>query len=534
MGEDTLKPTNPLVSPLLNDLYQLTMAYAYWRSGRYEDHAVFDLFFRRCPFDGEFALFAGLEEALRLVSSFGFTDEQIDYLRSLMPQADERFFQWLRGVDCSQIRVYAIAEGTMVFPRVPLLRVEGPLAIAQMLETPLLNLVNFPTLLATNAARFRLAAGWDKTLLEFGLRRAQGPDGGLSASRYSYMAGFDASSNTLAGLLFGIPVSGTQAHAFISSFRSLEDLESRKIVGADGQEHDFVDLVLRCREELGFANTNEGELAAFIAYAQAFPSSFLALVDTYNTLNSGVPNFLAVAVALSRVGYRPIGIRLDSGDLAYLSTQARQMFIDVKPRTNVDLSRAKIVASNDINEDTLLALGQQGHEIDTFGIGTHLVTCQRQPALGGVYKIAEVNGEPVTKLSEVPERRALPGRKDAYRLILASGVAYADLMIQSGEEPPQPGKPVVCRHIFDELKRVEVVPSIVRPLHQCVWDGSRVPVPLPTLAEIRTHVRREISAMRADHLRAVNPTPYKVSVSERLYDFTHDLWLQQTPIARIR
>ncbi|HEY3283242.1 MAG TPA: nicotinate phosphoribosyltransferase [Armatimonadota bacterium] len=534
MAEEPLRPTNPLVSPLLNDLYQLNMAYAYWRAGRQDDPAVFDLFFRRCPFQGEFALFAGLEEALRLLSSFRFDDEQIAYLRTILPHADPAFFDWAATMDCSKVRVSAMREGTMVFPREPLLRVEGPLAITQLLETPLLNLVNYATLVATNAARFRLAAGPDKTLLEFGLRRAQGPDGGVSASRYCYMAGWDATSNTLAGQLFDIPVAGTMAHSFISSFGGFEDLKDHTITGPDGTVHDFVELVLRCREELEFTATSDGELAAFVAFAQAFPNGFLALVDTYNTLNSGIPNFIVLAVVLTRLGFKPLGLRLDSGDLAYLSSRAREMLSDARPRTSVDLSRLKIAASNDINEDTLLALNQQSHEIDLYGIGTHLVTCQKQPALGGVYKLAEVRSEPCTKLSEIAERRALPGRKEVYRLILSSGLPFVDLMTRVEDDPPEAGKPVVCRDLFNELHRTEVTPAQVIRLHHLVWDGGLTDYGLPSLQETRAHVFRELRSMRSDHLRSLNPTPYKVSVSEQLYDFAHSLWLQQTPIARVR
>jgi nicotinate phosphoribosyltransferase len=245
------------------------------------------------------------------VSTFQFQDEDIDYLRSIMPHCEAAFWVYLRGLDCSEVKIFAQQEGALVFPREPLIRVEGPLAVGQLLETCLLNLVNFPSLVATNAARMRLAAGEDYSLLEFGLRRAQGPDGGVSASKYAYIGGFDGTSNVTAGKLTNIAVKGTHAHAFVMCYSSLEELkkpfEPKPKDG--GAPVNFIEL---CKEKLGVLgfsprSTNEGELAAFIAYAQAFPDGFLALVDTFDTINSGIKNFLAVALALKEIGYRANG-----------------------------------------------------------------------------------------------------------------------------------------------------------------------------------------------------------------------------------
>lgn len=223
---------------------------------------------------------------------------------------------------------FTLKKSKVCFPKEPLIRVEGPLAIAQLLETTLLNLVNFPSLITTNASRMRLAAGSDKMLLEFGLRRAQGPDGGISASKYAYVGGFDGTSHVLAGKLFGISVKGTHAHSFVMSYTGLKDLKSTKIASSTDSlvEVEFLELVLSKRSLLGFTSTNESELAAFVAYAQSFPNGLVALVDTYDTLTSGVPNFLCVGWALYELGYHPRGIRLDSGDLAYLSKEVRNMF----------------------------------------------------------------------------------------------------------------------------------------------------------------------------------------------------------------
>lgn len=516
---------------LHTDMYQITMAYGYWKSGRASAHAVFDLFFRRNPFGGEFTIFAGLSEALSYVKSFRFTTAEIAYVRTLLPHAEEEFFLWLSSVDGSGIKIYAPAEGSLVFPRVPLLRIEGPLAIAQMLETPFLNLINFPSLVVTNAAHFRLAVGDDIGLMEFGLRRAQGPDGGLSASRYAYMGGFDATSNVRAGRLFGIPVKGTMAHAFISSFTSLTDLRSRMIRDVSGDEHDFVELVLSYRGRMNANDSNEGELAAFIAYAQAFPSGFLALVDTYNTLSSGIPNFLAVACALKVLGYQPLGIRLDSGDLPYLSKETRKLF-EKADREVTLLGKLSIVASNDIERSSLYAFNRQGHQVDVFGIGTHLVTCKEQPALGGVFKLVEVNGEPRIKFSENVEKVTIPGRKMAYRLYGDDRSPIMDMLMLADETPPTPGEGILAYHPFESLKRSRVRPARVEPLYSLVWNGSAAQH--SSLAEAREHCKKSIYSLREDHLRLENPTPYKVAVSEKLNGFIHRVWLEENQIVEVR
>ncbi len=533
MSANGFTPTNPLVNALLTDFYELTMAYGYWKNGKHEDNAVFDLHFRKAPFGGEFAVFAGLDEVLRFLSGFRFTDDQIAYLRTIMPGRDDAFFGWLRLVDCSRIRVYSFTEGTLAFPRVPMITVEGPIAVAQLLESALLNLVNYPTLIATNAARFRLAAGPGKTLMEFGLRRAQGPDGAVSASKYAYLGGFDSTSDVEAACLFGIQPVGTHAHSWVQSFLSLQEVMDVTLTDALGREHRLTDLALDFRRRLGFPDTNEDELASFIGYALAWPDRFLALVDTYDSLKSGVPNFLAVALALQSLGFRPVGIRLDSGDLSYLSKEARRMFRETSQRFGVDFDGLSIVASNELNEEALLSLRQQGHEVDVFGIGTHLVTCQAQPALGGVYKLTEVNGQPRIKVSQDVAKIIIPGRKEAYRLLDAAGTPLLDLMIRAGEERPMPGRRILVRHPFEEAKRAYVKPSGVIPLQQLVWDGRPNLAALRSLSEARQHVLDQLAHMRPDHLRALSPTPYRVSVSDELYNFIHRLWLQKTPIAEI-
>jgi nicotinate phosphoribosyltransferase len=347
------------------------------------------------------------------------------------------------------------------------------------------------------------------------------------------MGGFDGTSDVLAGYLFGIPIRGTHAHSYVQSFTGIEDLKDHTLAGADGKVYDFVKMVLEIRTELDFNHTNEGELASFIAYAQAFPKGFLALVDTYDTLKSGVPNFVCVALGLLRLGYKPIGVRLDSGDLSYLSRGTRKMVNEMSARTDPNLSKCLIMASNEINKSVLVSLKQQGHEIDTFGIGTHLVTCDDQPAMGCIYKLVEVKGIPRIKLSQELGKMTIPGKKEAYRLFGEDGYSLLDLMIRVGDRPPAPANHVLCHHPFDHIKRVYVTPSKVIPLHHCVWDGKRVSQEVP-LNETRDYVLKQLRSTREDHLRDINPTPYKVSVSEELYNYVYHLWTEESPVTELK
>lgn len=533
---------NGIVQPLLTDLYQITMAYAYWKSDKTKDVAVFDLFFRKNPFQGEFTVFAGLEECLKFLQNFHYSDSDIQYLRETLPQTIENeFFEFLRNLTVNEVTLYAMEEGSVAFPRIPLIRLEGPLIVVQLLETTLLTLVNYASLMATNAARYRMVAGKNVSLLEFGLRRAQGPDGGLSASKYAYVGGFDGTSNVLAGKMYNIPVKGTHAHAFITSFDGLNDLKHKFLVDRNtGQERDLLILSTEWRANLASLldtvvdAASDGELAALISYAIAFPDGFVALVDTYDVKKSGLLNFCAVAMALNDLGYRAVGIRIDSGDLAYLSIVARDSFIKIANKYSLPwFANLQIVASNDINEETILSLNEQGHKIDCFGIGTHLVTCQRQPALGCVYKLVEINGEPRMKLSQEVGKVSMPGKKDAFRLYGADGHALIDLLQRSVEPAPEVGVRVLCRHPFQESKRAYVIPTQVDALYKVYWKDGKVRLPLPTLEEVRQRVKTSLQTLRQDHKRNLNPTPYKVAVSDDLYHFIHELWLQNAPIGEL-
>ncbi|KRG02580.1 nicotinate phosphoribosyltransferase isoform X2 [Drosophila mojavensis] len=533
---------NGVVQPLLTDLYQITMAYAYWKSDKTDDQAVFDLFFRNNPFHGEFTIFAGLEECLKFLDSFHYSQSDIEYLRQTLPEGIENeFFEYLGNLTAHDVTLYAIDEGTVAFPRVPIIKLEGPLIIVQLLETTLLTLVNYASLMATNAARYRMVAGKHVKLLEFGLRRAQGPDGGLSASKYSYTGGFDGTSNVLAGKLFNIPVKGTHAHAYITSFSSVGELKTRLLKHKQtGIMEDLLEHAIRHRQMLSHVldvsteESSEGELAAMVSYAIAFPDGFMALVDTYDVKRSGLLNFSAVALALNDLGYHALGIRIDSGDLAYLSCLAREAFEKVADRFKVPwFNKLTIVASNDINEDTILSLNEQGHKIDCFGIGTHLVTCQRQPALGCVYKLVEINGQARIKLSQDVEKVTMPGNKNAYRLYSADGHALIDLLQKDSELPPAVGQKVLCRHPFQESKRAYVIPSHVESLYKVYWKAGKICQQLPTLEQVREKVQISLKTLRNDHKRTLNPTPYKVAVSDNLYNFIHDLWLQNAPIGEL-
>mmetsp|Transcript_23100 Transcript_23100/g.44852 ORF Transcript_23100/g.44852 Transcript_23100/m.44852 type:complete len:561 (+) Transcript_23100:61-1743(+) len=524
-------PVSSVVTPLLTDMYQVTMCYGYWKAGRHEMLAAFDCFFRTAPFEGEFCIFAGLSQVMSLVNTYKFDPDHIAYLKSQMPFADEDFFNYLANLDCSKVKILAFREGTVVFPREPLLRIEGPIGICQLLETTLLCMVNYASLVATNAARMRIAVGPSKTLLEMGLRRAQGVDGGLSASRYSYIGGFDGSSNLMAGYMFGIKVSGTHAHSFVQSFSSLDDLPRRSIeLPGGGVCEDFVGLVQHHMAKLGYTATNEGELTAYVAYCQAFPRSFLALVDTYDTMASGVRNFLACSMAMIELGYKPIGIRLDSGDLAYYSKQARQLFRDVEKMYGIAglADTLQIVASNDVDEDKLYDLEKEGHEIDMFGIGTRLVTCMAQPALGCVFKLVEMDGKPRIKLSQDIIKMSIPARKRVYRLYGGQdGLAVTDIMLSEEEVlrdgPPVKGKGVTYRTILEPQKSEECVPTKVVEMLECVWDGKLVK-PLPTVNEMRQHAQESLESHNKQVTQRNNPVRYPVVLSTALSKILHDLW----------
>ena len=383
-----------------------------------------------------------------------------------------------------------------------------------------------------------------------------GPDGALSASKYAYVGGFDGTSNVLAGKLTGVAISGTHAHAYVMTYTGLHEITDSTIKTPEGGSVEFLKLVTQIREELGYSCTNNGELAAFISYAMAFPAGTLCLVDTYDTLQSGILNYICVACALLLVGYIPRGIRLDSGDLSYLSRAARSVFHAVDASIASEdqsqhpallklqqifamntasgwrLANSTIVASNDINEEVLVSLSREGHEIDCFGIGTHLVTCQKQPALGCVYKLVEINGTPRIKLSQEVEKLVIPCSKNAYRLYGKDGQPLNDFMTSTNEPAPEVGVRLLCRHPFAENLRAYVTPSRVETLLQLTFDGPNgFAAPIESLEVARDRCRAQLKSIRNDVVRTLNPTPYKVSTSLHLFDYMHKLWLEEAPVA---
>eukprot|EP00532_Pseudo-nitzschia_australis_P008925 CAMPEP_0168179506 /NCGR_PEP_ID=MMETSP0139_2-20121125/9896_1 /TAXON_ID=44445 /ORGANISM="Pseudo-nitzschia australis, Strain 10249 10 AB" /LENGTH=601 /DNA_ID=CAMNT_0008099373 /DNA_START=76 /DNA_END=1881 /DNA_ORIENTATION=+ len=585
MSSSSCSPTNNgnsnnLVRALLTDLYQITMAYAHWRIGKADEPAVFELFFRKNPFEGEYTVFCGVDECLKLLRSFRFTASDIEYLRSTpaLSHAEDGFFEYLTNIHETSMRslkVYSVREGTVVFPRCPLLIVEGPLGVGHLLETTLLNLVNYPSLVATNASRMVLRAA-GKPCIEFGLRRAQGPDGACSASKYSYAGGFVATSNVLAGKMFGVPISGTHAHSYIQSFTSLDDAAGLKLFHKKLQRDEvFLDKALEYRSKSSSSiHTNDSELAAFCAYACAFPNSCLCLIDTYDTLSSGLQNFLFVAKALDDFGYQPKGVRLDSGNLCALSSACRGAFERVvaeEPSRKPAFGNGNltIVASNDINEEALVEFSntKNGHGLTAFGIGTNLVTCQAQPALGCVYKLVESNKEPRIKLSQELVKVTVPGRKRVYRFYGLgpnnNRIPLVDYMCLAEEDPPKACRNndgdddgILCRNPFQQQDRIRIFPGRVEALHALVFDGGTNGAGVTadrtnsssvgydggsggssgnSLSDTRAYVLKQLLEEFPDSItRYESPTRYDVLVSPKLYTYFHGLWEKNAPIPERR
>ncbi|XP_058421047.1 nicotinate phosphoribosyltransferase isoform X2 [Diceros bicornis minor] len=427
---------------------------------------------------------------------------------------------WPRACATACVSCAASACGTQV----PLLQVSGPLLVVQLLETPLLCLVSYASLIATNAARLRLIAGPEKRLLEMGLRRAQGPDGGLTASTYSYLGGFDASSNMLAGQLRGVPVAGTLAHSFITSFSGTEVSPDPMLAPAagPGPRVDLAACVEAWLERvcvhlgLGVHEPHRGERVAFVAYALAFPQAFYGLLDTYSVQRSGLPNFLAVALALGQLGYQAVGVRLDSGDLLQQAQEIRGVFRTIAAQFQVPwLESVPIAVSNNIDEEELARLAQEGSEVNVIGIGTNVVTCPRQPSLGCVYKLVSVGGQPRMKLTEDPEKQTLPGSKAAFRLLGSDGSLLLDVLQLAEEPPPQAGQEL---RVWPRGARESctVRPAHVEPLLRLWVQQGQLCEPLPSLAESRALAQLSLRCLSPAHRWLEQPALYQVALSEKL------------------
>lgn len=456
---------------LLTDLYQLTMLAGYHDAGKLSERSCFDLYFRRCPFGGSYCLAAGLEPALSYLENLRFTREDLDYL-STLELFKPSFLTYLREFRFTG-DVWALSEGELVFPNVPLLRVEGCLGDCQLVESALLNIINFQTLVATKASRVKSAAG-EGTVLEFGLRRAQGVDGALAASRAAYLGGCEATSNALAGKLYEIPVRGTHAHSWVMSFDS--------------------------------------ELEAFRAYARTYPDSCTLLVDTYDTLASGVPNAVTVGRELAEAGHTLSGIRLDSGDLAGLAKESRKLLDEG------GLRATKIVASNDLDEHEIVRLKTLGAPIDVWGVGTNLVTCKDDPALGGVYKLAASGRDltPRIKRSANPAKTTIPGLKQVYRFRDGEGFVLGDLISLESESAPEEGVAVAFHDPLQSEEPVPILGARLKPLLKRVMDdGKRLYLEEP-LALSRERALAELATLPLS-LRALQGAAiYRVGLSSAL------------------
>ena len=464
---------------LLTDLYQLTMMDGYLKNGKEKDIAVFDLFFRRNNII-TYSVAAGLEQALDYVLNIRFEKQDIEYLRSL-GLFDETFLSYLKNFRFTG-DVYAVPEGTVVFPEEPIVTVRAPLLEAQFLETALLNIVNHQTLIASKSAKVAYAAKGD-SVMEFGLRRAQGPDAGIYGARASVIGGCRSTSNVLAGQTFGIPVAGTHAHSWVMNFPT--------------------------------------EYEAFSAYAKMYPDACLLLVDTYDTLHSGVPNAIRVFRELRAAGHEPKGIRLDSGDLAYLSKMARAMLDEA------GFPDAIICASGDLDEYLINSLKNQGACINLWGVGTKLITSADMPALGGVYKLSALHtGDsevPKIKLSDNSDKITNPGFKQVYRIYdNKTGKAEADL-IALRDEVFDEKQPLTIFHPKDTWKKTTFTDYTMRPLSRLYIKDGKLLSPLPALTDICTYAEGEKESFWDEYKRPDNPHVYKVDLSQRLFDLKNQL-----------
>lgn len=458
---------------MMTDLYQLTMMNGYYLNGTYRNEAVFDVFFRA---NGQinYAIAAGLQQAVEYIRNLRFDENDLKYLSSLGIFAPA-FIEYLRTFKFTG-DIYSVEEGEVVFPGEPILVVKAPLIEAQLIETTLLNIINHQTLIATKASRIVQAAG-DKAVVEFGLRRAQGPDAGIYGARASIIGGCKGTSNVLAGQMFQIDVKGTHSHSWVMSFAS--------------------------------------ESEAFEAFAEIYPDNCLLLVDTFDTLKSGVPNAIKVFKKLRAAGHKPVGIRLDSGDLAYLSKKARAMLDEA------GFTDAIIFASNDIDENLISQLRLQGAKIDVYGVGTKLITSHDMPSLGGVYKLAEIEREgvryPRMKFSDATEKVTNPGFKTVYRIYeKESGKAFADLIALRDEQPLV--KPLTLTHAIDRWKKTTFADYEARSLHKQIFKRGECVYTCPPLSASVQFSADELGRFWDEYKRLSNPHIYKVDLSDALYE----------------
>ncbi|ULT59685.1 nicotinate phosphoribosyltransferase [Neobacillus drentensis] len=458
---------------LHTDLYQINMAETYWRDGIHNKRAVFELFFRKLPFGNGYAVFAGLEKVIQFIQGFRFSEEDLEYLKEEVGYKDD-FLDYLKNMRFTG-SIRAMQEGELVFGNEPILRVDAPLGEAQIIETALLNIVNYQTLIATKASRIKQVVG-DAVAMEFGTRRAQEMDAAIWGTRAAYLAGFDSTSNVRAGKLFGVPVSGTHAHAMVQAYKD--------------------------------------EYTAFHKYAETHKDCVF-LVDTYDTLRLGVPNAIKVAKELGDT-INFIGIRLDSGDLAYLSKEARKMLDEA------GFPDAKIVASSDLDEYTIISLKGQGARIDSWGIGTKLITAYDQAALGAVYKIVAIEDEQgelvdTIKISSNPVKVTTPGMKKIYRIINNTN-HHAEGDYIAMEEEVLPEKRLRMFHPTHTFINKVVTNFTAKELHVDIFTNGELVYEVPCLEESRDYLKQNLDALWDEYKRTMNPEEYPVDLSQKCWD----------------
>lgn len=458
-------------SPLYTDYYEYSMTQGYYLSGKGRDEAVFDICYRQNPYGGGYAIAAGLRDAVEYVLNMRFTSEELGYL-SLLGYKDD-FLQVLEMMRFTG-DITAVPEGEVIFPGEPIISVKGPLIETQLLEGLILSMVNFQTLIATKARRMVCAAE-GRSIVDFGLRRAQG-DGGMGASRACFVGGVASTSNVLLAFEEGVPVGGTMAHSWIQSFDS--------------------------------------ELEAFRAYAQMHPDDAVLLLDTYDTLRQGLPNAVIVGRELEEQGHHLQGVRLDSGDLAYLSKKVRAVLDEH------GLGHVEISVSNQLDEYVIESLVDQGAPIDMFGVGTRLVTGYSDGALDGVYKMVQLKGRPIIKISETPAKINIPGEKELYRYYDArDGLWLLDgLCLARGDN-----EPTVLMHPDFDYKKTEVAGLKREKIRKEIVKNGELVYTFPTLLETRTWSAQRFSLLYGEHKRFANPHAYHIGVSRELFDLRRSL-----------
>jgi len=456
---------------LYTDYYELSMAQGYFLAGKKDEKTVFDYFYRTNPYEGGFLVFAGLSDLLNSLSAFHYSEENLEYLGKQGFRTE--FLDYLKDFKFNGT-IYSVKEGEIVFPNEPILRVEGNIIEAQLIETLLLNILNFQSLIATKAFRIKIVCG-EKSFADFGLRRAHGT-GGIMASRATIIGGASSTSNVHAGFLYDIPVSGTMAHSWVQSF--------------------------------------DDELTAFREYARFNPDRTVLLIDTYDTLRSGVPNTIILAKEMEANGNKLIGIRLDSGDLAYLSKKARKL-LDA-----AGLEYVKIFASNQLNEYVIRSLDEQHAPLDGYGVGTELVTGKPDAALDGVYKLALCNGIPRMKISENVEKMTYPGRKSLYRYYDSEGNFFRDGILLEDEDPD------TCDCIYNPIlpDKCTTVSGLKREnLHTKIYENQTIINPLPSPQECHEYLMARAALLPAEHKRFIMPHIYKVGSSKALLELRDQL-----------